>query len=117
MADTKTPEKHLKLEPLDTDRFIKANELKPITNPVFFDRDGIPSQDGLLSNEIFGITKDDRTTIFAYVNLAGESFMHPLAYKTWCRLDGNVKLCAYEMGTFRLDKETERYKNRFLREV
>ena len=103
MADT---EKHLKLEPLDTDRFIKANELKPITNPVFFDRDGIPSQDGLLSNEIFGITKDDRTTIFSYVNLAGESFMHPLAYKTWCRLDGNVKLCAYEMGTFRLDKET-----------
>ena len=105
-VEEKTTEKHLKLEPLDTDRFIKANELKPISNPVFFDRNGIPSQDGLLSNEIFGITKDDRTTIFAYIELAGESFMHPLGYKTWCRLDSNVKLCAYEMDTFKLDEET-----------
>ena len=106
MSDNLKNEKHLKLEPLDTDRFIKANELKPISNPVFFDRNGIPSADGLLSNEIFGITKDDRSTIFAYVELAGESFMHPLAYKIWCRLDSNVKLCVYEMDTFKLDKET-----------
>ena len=99
-------EKHLKLEPLDVDKFIKMNELKPISNPVFFSKNGTPTQDGLLSNEIFGITKDDRTQIFSYINLAGETFMHPLAYKTWCRLDGNIKLCAYEMETFSLDKET-----------
>lgn len=104
MKDTK--EKHLKLEPLDVNKFIEMNELKPISNPVFFSKNGTPTQDGLLSNEIFGITKDDRTQIFSYINLAGEIFMHPLAYKTWCRLDGNVKLCAYEMETFSLDKET-----------
>ena len=40
----------------------------------------------LLSNDIFGITKDDRTTIFAYINLGGESFLHPLAEKVGFRL-------------------------------
>lgn len=97
--------KHLKLEPLDIDKFIKANELKPISNPMFFERTGSPTSDGLLSNEIFGITKDDRTSIFSYIHLAGETFMHPLAYKIWNRLDKNVKMCAYEMENYVLDKK------------
>lgn len=104
--EKRSKEKHLNVEPLDVEKFIKMNELKPISNPVFFSRSGVPTTDGLLSNEIFGISKDDRTQIFAYINLAGETFMHPLAYKTWCRLDSNIKLCAYEMETFSLDEET-----------
>ena len=106
MANSKKPIKHLKLEPLDANKFIKANKLKIITNPVYFDRTGIPTPDGLLSNEIFGVTSNDRTEIFAYIELAGESFLHPLAYKTWCRLDSNVKMCVFELDTFKLDKET-----------
>lgn len=106
MAESKKPIKHLKLEPLDANKFIKVNKLKIITNPVYFDRTGIPTPDGLLSNEIFGVTSNDRTEIFAYIELAGESFLHPLAYKTWCRLDSNVKMCVFELDTFRLDKET-----------
>lgn len=104
--EKRSKEKHLRLEPLDVEKFIKMNELKPISNPVFFSRSGVPTTDGLLSNEIFGISKDDRTQIFAYINLAGETFIHPLAYKTWCRLDSNIKLCEYEMETFSLDEET-----------
>jgi len=106
MQNSKKPVKHLKLEPLDANKFIKVNKLKVITNPVYFDRTGIPTPDGLLSNEIFGVTSNDRTEIFAYIPLAGESFLHPLAYKTWCRLDSNVKMCVFELDTFRLDKET-----------
>ena len=96
-------EKHLTFEPVDTPKFIEANELQEISNPMFFARSNMPTSDGLLSNEIFGITKDDRSTIFAYIHLAGETFMHPLAYKIWCRLDSNVKLCAYETDTFKYD--------------
>ena len=99
-------EKHLKLEPLDMPNFIKVNELQEVDDPLFFTRSNMPTPTGLLSNEIFGISKDDRTTIFAYIHLAGETFMHPLAYKIWCRLDSNVKLCAYEMDTFKLDPNT-----------
>ena len=56
-------EKHLKLEPLEVQKFIKANELKEISNPMFFSRSNMPTPDGLLSNEIFGITRDDRSQI------------------------------------------------------
>ena len=103
-------EKHLTLEPLNTPNFIKVNELQEVDDPLFFSRSNMPTPTGLLSNEIFGISKDDRMTIFAYIHLAGETFMHPLAYKTWCRLDSNVKLCAYEMDSFKFDPETGKLK-------
>lgn len=102
----KTQNKHLELKPLDVDGFIKVNDVKEITDPVFFSSKNMPAPGGLLSNEIFGITKDDRTSIFGYIHLAGETFMHPLGYKIWCRLDKNVKLCAYEMYNFKVNKET-----------
>lgn len=105
------PIRQLNIKPLDVDKFIKVNELKAITNPMFFARTNMPTVDGLLSNEIFGITKDDRTTIFAYISLAGEYFLHPLAYKIWSRLDSNVKLCVYEMDTFVYDPEKGKLKS------
>lgn len=105
------PIRQLNIKPLDVDKFIKVNELKAITNPMFFARTNMPTIDGLLSNEIFGITKDDRTTIFAYIDLAGEYFLHPLAYKIWSRLDSNVKLCVYEMDTFVYDPEKGKLKS------
>lgn len=118
-------EKHLELEPLNTPNFIKVNELQEVDDPLFFSRSNAPTPTGLLSNEIFGISKDDRSTIFAYIHLAGETFMHPLAYKIWCRLDGNVKLCVYEMDTFSFDRESGKLKQdpngkngiKFLKEV
>ena len=102
--------KHLKLSPLNVANFIKVNDLKEISSPMSFARDNLPTADGLFSNEIFGITKEDRSTIFAYVNLAGETFLHPLAYKIWSRLDSNVKLCAQEADNFVLDKEAGKLK-------
>lgn len=105
------PIRQLDIKPLDVDKFIKVNELKAITNPMFFARTNMPTVDGLLSNEIFGITKDDRTTIFAYIDLAGEYFLNPLAYKIWSRLDSNVKLCVYEMDTFVYDPEKGKLKS------
>ena len=102
--------KHLNLSPLNEKNFIKVNEIKEIFDPVFFSRVGTPTPHGLLSNEIFGITKDDRMGIFAYIHLADEYFMHPLAYKQWCRLDSNVKSCAYELENFIFDKKTGKLK-------
>ena len=102
--------KHLSVSPLDVDKFIKVNELQPISNPMFFAKTNTPTIDGLLSNEIFGITKDDRSTIFAYIHLAGETFMHPLAFKIWSKLDANIKPCAYEMETFSYDEEKGKLK-------
>lgn len=100
--------KHLAVFPLDTEKFIKVNELKEITNPLFFERSGMPTANGLLSNEIFGITKDDRTTIFAYINL-GQEFMHPLLYKTWLRMDANVKNVLCEADKYSFDESKGKF--------
>lgn len=78
------------VELLDPQKLISANELKEITNPIFFIRDSMPSPDGLLSNDIFGISKNDRANIFAYINL-NKYFLHPLIYKVWGRLDNTIK--------------------------
>ena len=79
---------HLKTSLLDVDKFIRVNQLKEITNPVFFNGP-TPTEDGLLSNEIFGITKAERSGIYAYIDLGG-SFFHPLVYKTLCKLNNKI---------------------------
>ena len=47
----------LNVELLDEEDFIKKNKIQEVTNPIFFVKEGIPTEDGLLSNKIFGITK------------------------------------------------------------
>ena len=78
-------ERHLKMQLIDPDRLVEVNELKEITNPVAFIRKGVPTPDGLWSNEIFGITQYQRANTFAYIDL-GEEFINPLIYKLWCKI-------------------------------
>lgn len=85
-----TKEMHLSIELLDIDAFIKTNDIQEITNSLFFVRDNYPTPDGLLSNEIFGLTKEDRANIFGYVKLES-IFLHPLCYKKWSRMDSRIK--------------------------
>lgn len=81
---------HLKVFLLDVEKFIKVNpSTKEVTNPVFFNGP-TPTEDGLLSNEIFGITKAERSGIYGYIDLGG-TFIHPLVYKTLCKLNGKIE--------------------------
>ena len=45
---------------LITDICIMDNELKPVTNPIYFNRGFEPTEDGLFSYEIFGQTAKER---------------------------------------------------------
>lgn len=92
---------YFKPEILDPEKLIKFNELKEITNPIIFSRDNIPSSDGLLSNEIFGIIKDDRANIFGYIELQ-EYFFNPLIYKIWSRLDRRIRTIIYGTKTYKI---------------
>lgn len=85
----------LTMEIIDVDKFVKVNDCKPITDPVFFNGP-TPSPEGLLSNEIFGITKAERSGIYAYIDLGG-TFLNPLIYKALTRL--NSKIADIVMGT------------------
>lgn len=99
-------ERHFKIDPLDPLKLIKVNNLKEISNPIAFAKNNVPTSDGLLSNEIFGITKFDRSNTYAYINLGGW-FMHPLHYKIWCKIDSNIKAIIHETDTFKINSNGE----------
>ena len=92
----------LRLEILDVDRSIKVNECKVVTNPRAFIRDGIPSDDGLLSITIFGNTMEEKMGKFGYIDLHG-NFMNPSLYKAWTRLDKRIRNIVHGIGFYRID--------------
>lgn len=93
-----------KIDQLDQNKFIKVNELQPVTNPVMFNAGNGATSDGLLSNEIFGITQAERSGIFSYINL-GEKFIQPYYYKIWLKIDRNLRGCIYETQNFKIDSD------------
>jgi len=96
--------RHFSMSPLQPKKLIKANDLKEISNPIFFTKNNSPTSDGLLSNEIFGITKDERANTFAYIDLT-ESFLHPLHYKIWCKVDSKINMIVHGTKTFSIDSK------------
>lgn len=97
---------HLRLEILDIEKFIRVNECKVVDDPRAFIRDGIPSPRGLLSNEIFGLYREEREGTFAYINL-NDYFIDPSCYKAWSRIDKNLKNVVHGIGTFRINDRGE----------
>lgn len=95
-------ERHFKIDPLDPLKLIKVNDLQEVTNPIAFAKNNVPTTDGLISNEIFGITKFDRSNTYAYISL-GDWFMHPLHYKIWSKMDSNIKAIIHETDYFKID--------------
>ena len=95
----------LEVELLNVDKFIQKNDLKEVSNPVFFNGPN-PTPDGLLSNEIFGITKAERSGIYAYIDLGG-TFLNPLAYKVLITLDRKVDAIVNGSDTFSITGEGE----------
>lgn len=97
-------DKNLELSLIDPDKLVKVNNLKEVTSPIFFIRDNIPNPEGLLSNEIFGITKEERANIFAYIDLS-DWFINPLCYKIWIKLDKRIRDIVYGTKNFIIDSK------------
>ena len=97
-------ERKLNVKFTDVNDFIKKNDVREIKNPIFFIRNGIPTPDGLLSNEIFGITKEERANIWGYIDLLGH-YLNPFIYKIWSRMDGNIKNIVHGVKSYTLTKE------------
>lgn len=71
---------------LDIEKLVKLNDIKPVTNPVSFDKGLYPSKDGLFSEEIFGMTTAERKRTGGYIPL-GKKFISPKAYLSLKALD------------------------------
>lgn len=97
-------DRKFKIDQLDQERLIKNNDLPMVTNPVIFNAGNGPTSDGLLSNELFGITKDERSGIFGYIDLK-EKFLNPYYYKIWLKIDKNLRACIYETERFKINSD------------
>lgn len=97
-------EKMLTIKLANVEDFVKKNDVKEVTNPIFFVRDGVPSSDGLLSYDIFGITREERANIWGYIDLT-TWFMHPLCYNIWNRMDKNISCIIHGVKMYSLDKD------------
>ena len=66
---------------MNPERFIKVNDIQPVTSPLFFDANGTPDPNGLFSYEIFGFPGSvERKTKFGYIELDGY-YLVPHVYK------------------------------------
>lgn len=79
----------MKIDLFNIDEFIILNKLQEVTSPVLFQRGDVPHPEGLISNEIFGVTTKSRKETFAYINLHGH-FFHPHVYKAIRRMFRNI---------------------------
>ena len=89
-----------------TDEIIESNNLLPITNPIFFERDKIPTSDGLFSETIFGTTSKERNSTHAYINLK-KKFFHPYVYEVLKNLGENIDKCCSGEGSWIITKDGE----------
>ena len=82
----------MKVDLMDVERLIRINGLegKEVTNPILFEAGNVPTPDGMLSLEIFGMTSKERRENFAYVSLH-DYFFHPYIYKILLRLDRKIE--------------------------
>ena len=93
-------------EILDQDKFIKKNELMQVSNPTFFVRNGVPTEDGLLSNKIFGITMEERSGTFAYIDLYG-TYIDPSVYKAMIKVEPKIKNIVHGIGKYSINSKGE----------
>ena len=69
----------MKVDLLDMERLIAINKLQEVTSPRLFSNKMTYDPNGILSTDIFGISKGDRRGIFAYIDLK-RPFLHPHIY-------------------------------------
>ena len=87
---------------VDTNKFVNINNLQEVTNPVYFDRGRTASDDGLFSYRIFGRPgSKERKQVFAYIDLK-RPFLHPLVFKNLKRLNRKFEDVVAGNGTWTL---------------
>ena len=96
----------MKIDLMDVERLIRINGLegKEVTNPILFEAGNVPTPDGMLSLEIFGMTSQERKENYAYISLH-DYFLHPYIYKILLRLDRKIEAVVKGTRNFTINNE------------
>lgn len=91
------------VEMLDMEKFIALNKLQEseCTNPVYIGSGATFTPDGVLSNEIFGTSTQDRRNRFGWIDLKSH-YMYPLAAFKLAAYDRKMADCLYARGRFKV---------------
>ena len=89
----------MQIDLFDMAEFIKVNKLQEVTNPVMFNKGHIPTEDGLYSTSIFGVSMAERKNTYAYIDLHG-IFFHPFIYKLLKRINRNFEHIVHSTKKF-----------------
>lgn len=100
----------MKIDLFNVDEFVEINNLKEIKSGALMQRNNIKHPEGLLSDEIFGVTIKSRKETFAYIDLHGH-FFHPHIYKAFKRLFRNVEKIVNGELYFSIDKNGQLIKD------
>lgn len=95
----------MQLTIFDTTEFSQINKLQEITSPSLLTTGAIPDPDGLISNEIFGVTTKKRKQTFAYIDLYSH-FLNPHIYIALSRIFANLPNLIGGVKYYRIDEET-----------
>ena len=85
----------MKIEVLDLPKLIAVNKLEEVTSHHLFSNKMIYDPNGILSAEIFGESRGDRKTTFAWIDLR-RKFIHPHIsknFKTRIVSKYNISFC------------------------
>lgn len=92
---------------LEIDKFVKEMALTPVDNPINFNSDNTPTEDGLFSIQIFGqLGSNARKTNWSYINL-NKKFLHPLMYKMLKDMNRNIEKCILGQGRYIINDNGE----------
>lgn len=89
---------------LVTDKLIGFNQLKPVDNPIMYERGRIPTVGGLFSTYIFGTTSEERMKTCAYVDLK-KKFIHPYVYEIIKKIFRNIDKIAAGEGSWKINED------------
>ena len=101
LTQAKVEQDGMTLGLLDMDKFIRVNNLSEVTNPILLENGATFTRDGLLSQEIFGTSTEERRQRFAYIDLKTH-YMYPLAASKLASYDHTLADCLYSRGRYRL---------------
>ncbi len=87
--------------------FVKKNKIEKITNPISFDKDRRPTDDGLFSYTIFGTPgSSKRKNQWGYIDL-GKHYFHPLAFLAIKAIQRNLIDCITGTQKFSIKQNGE----------
>lgn len=90
---------------LPVDKFVRVNDLKEVTNPIYLIKN-LPTPDGVLSYEIFGTSQADRMTRMAYIDLH-DHYMTPLAAIKLKAYNRKLSDILFSVAKYRLESNGE----------